>query len=286
MTLSPPAQQLTEVVGVVPVGAYLELGLRLPRAHRFEPGQFAALAVGGVASCTLLRRCFSIYRIDGDVLRIVFAAHGAGTRWLAARRPGDFVDVVAPLGTPFWPPADDALGPVALVGGGYGSAPLFGLASSLRSHGCPVNFVLGAASAGRLFGVEEAGRLGRSVILTTDDGSAGTRGLVSDVLPEVLASTGSRTVYACGPMAMLRAVGEIAAAAGAAAQVAVEEAMACGIGVCMTCVLPVTGADGVTRMTRSCVEGPVFDASAVRWPEAATGAVPLDALGAAAMGAR
>jgi dihydroorotate dehydrogenase electron transfer subunit len=278
----PPVQQLAEVADVRPVGAYAEIGLRLPAAFGFAPGQFAALAVGGPRSSMLLRRCFSIYRIDGGLLRIVFAPHGPGTRWLAARRPGDLVDVIAPLGTPFRPPTGAAArGSVALVGGGYGSAPLFGLASTLRALGSSVHFVLGAVTAGRLFGVAEAQRLGDSVRVTTDDGSAGTQGWVSDVLAAVLAATGSSMMYACGPMAMLRAVAELATASGTTVQVAVEEAMACGIGVCMTCVLPVVGADGVTRMTRSCVEGPVFDGTAVRWPEAATGAVPQDALGAA-----
>ena len=275
------AQQLSEVVSLADAGTYQMITLRLPVACTFAPGQFAALAVGGPRSSTLLRRCFSIYRIDGDLLRIVFAAHGAGTRWLAARRPGDPVDVIAPLGTPFRPPAGPAAGgPVTLVGGGYGSAPLFSLAAMLRAHGSAVHFVLGAATAARLFGVAEAQQLGDSVTVTTDDGSSGIKGWVSDVLSAVLAATGSSVVYACGPMPMLRAVAELASASGISAQVAVEEAMACGIGVCMTCVLPVIGADGVTRMTRSCVDGPVFDGAAVRWPEAATGAVPWDALGA------
>ena len=287
MSAAPPVQRRAEVVSVAPAGAYLEIALRLPEpgACAFRPGQFAALAVGGESSSMLLRRCFSIYRVDGDVLRIVFAAHGGGTRWLAARRPGDVVDVVAPLGTPFSLPTGSG-GSAVLVGGGYGSAPLFSLASSLRDMDGAVHFVLGAASADRLFGVSEAARLGDTVTVTTDDGSAGTQGWVTDVLPAVLASTGGSMVYACGPMEMLRAVSGQAAAAGAAAQVAVEEAMACGIGVCMTCVLPVVGPDGVTRMTRSCVDGPVFDGAVVRWPEAATGAVPADALGALAMGAR
>lgn len=280
MVASPPVQQLAPVSDVRPVGAYLEIGLRLPVVLDYVPGQFAALAVGGPGSSMLLRRCFSIYRIDGDLLRIVFAAQGGGTRWLAARRPGDPVDVMAPLGTPFAVPAAGRPTQVTLVGGGYGSAPLFGLASTLRSLGSSVHFVLGAATAGRLFGVVEARRLGDSVTVTTDDGSAGSKGWVSDVLPTVLATTGSSVVYACGPMAMLQAVAELAAASGATAQVAVEEAMACGIGVCMTCVLPVVGADGVTRMTRSCVDGPVFDGAALRWPEAVIGAVPRDAVGA------
>ena len=121
------------------------------------------------------------------------------------------------------------------------------------------------------------------MLVTTDDGSAGTRGRVTAVLPELL--TPGTWVYACGPMAMLRAVTEVSAAHGARAWCAVEESMACGVGVCMTCVLPVRWDDGVTRMTRTCVEGPTLDGAALRWDAIGAGpgggsAVPADCLGA------
>jgi dihydroorotate dehydrogenase electron transfer subunit len=165
-----------------------------------------------------------------------------------------------------------------LVGGGYGIAPMFALADTIAVAGGKAHFVLGAGSADRLFGVVEARRRGGTVVVTTDDGSAGTRGLVTDVLPELLMSTGATTVYACGPMGMLAAAQRVAAATGASCQVLVEESMACGIGVCMTCVLPIIGADGVTRMTRACTDGPVFDGTAVRFAD--VGSVPADTFGA------
>ena len=142
--------------------------------------------------------------------------------------------------------------------------------------------VLGAASDDRLFGVVDARRVADGVTVTTDDGSAGTRGWVSDVLPDIVRLSQSAVVYGCGPMAMLRSITEIAAAEGAVAQVAVEESMACGVGVCMTCVMPVVGNDGSTRMARSCVEGPVFRGDRVRWDAFADGygRVPSDAFGA------
>jgi dihydroorotate dehydrogenase electron transfer subunit len=165
-----------------------------------------------------------------------------------------------------------------LVGGGYGSAPLFTLAEQLRERGCRVDFVLGAATEARLFGVLEAKRMSQSVAVTTVDGSLGDRGIVTDVLPDLLSRTGSDVVYACGPMGMLSAVADLAARFGAHSQCAVEEAMACGVGVCMTCVLPVIGDDGVSRMVRSCVEGPVFRGDRVRWSD--VGTVPSDVWGA------
>jgi dihydroorotate dehydrogenase electron transfer subunit len=119
------------------------------------------------------------------------------------------------------------------------------------------------------------------VTVTTDDGTAGAKGLVTDTLPDAMDRIGAEIVYACGPMPMLRAVGAVAQHRGVRAQVAVEEAMACGIGVCMTCVLPVRGTDGRARFVRSCVEGPVFDAAAVRWND--VGHLPPDLVGAEAM---
>jgi len=241
--------------------------------------------VGGPTSATLLRRCFSIHKVTpsgtyGGTVDIVIAAHGAGTQWLAGLGAHDPVDVVGPLGRPFPLPSEPV--PCVLVGGGYGSAPLFWLAEVLRERGCHVEMVLGAASEDRLFGVVEARRTADGVSVTTDDGSAGSRGWVSDVLGEVIDRSGAGVAYACGPMAMLRSVTEVAAAHGAVAQVAVEESMACGIGVCMTCVMPVTGNDGVTRMVRSCLEGPVFRGDRVRWDAFEDGVcrVPDDTLGA------
>lgn len=275
-----------EVIANRPVGAYQHLTIVAPGvAEAARPGQFVALAVGGPTSATLLRRCFSIHEVSpsgpyGGTVDIVISAKGAGTQWLAARRPHEVVDVVGPLGRPFPLPTEPAA--CVLVGGGYGSAPLFWLARALTERGCPVAMVLGAGSEDRLFGVVEGRRVADEVHVTTDDGSAGTRGLVSDVLPGVMERLGAAVVYGCGPMPMLRAVTEIAEQHQAVAQVAVEESMACGVGVCMTCVMPVRGRDGQTRMVRSCVDGPVFRGDRVRWDAFHDGVcrVPADAVGA------
>jgi len=234
----------------------------------------------------LLRRAFSIYRVSergiyGGTVDIVVAVHGPGTAWLARQRPHDPMDVVGPLGTPFTLPREPAR--CVLVGGGYGSAPLFMLAERLRARSCRVDFVLGAATRDRLFGVLDAKRMATVVSVTTEDGSTGARGRVSDVLPGLLKRTGAEVVYACGPMGMLAAVSSLAAGHGAVAQCAVEEAMACGVGVCMTCVVPVVGEDGATRMVRSCVDGPVFPGERVRWD--AVGTVPAG-IAAGKLGAR
>ncbi len=268
------------VLTVRRVDAYYAMTVVAPGiAARFRPGQFLAVAVGGPDTSMLLRRAFSIHDVrpdHGGTVEFVFAAVGPGTRWLAERRTRDVIDVAGPLGRPFPVPRD----PVSclLVGGGYGSAPLFPLASRLRSRDCQVDFLLGAASADRVFGAMTARRTGRTAAVTTEDGSMGIRGLVTDRLTQIIHEARTDVIYACGPMGMLRQVTALAQRYEIPVLTLVEESMACGIGVCMTCVLPVVGDDGVTRMVRSCVAGPVFRGDTVRWDD--VGTIPFDALGA------
>jgi len=272
------------------VGAYHEMTVVAPGlAEGAKPGHFVAVAVGGPETSMVLRRAFAIFQtsdrgVYGGTVTFVFAVHGRGTRWLAARRPHDQIDVVGPLGRPFTLPRDPVNS--LLVGGGYGSAPLLPLAELLRARGCRVDAALGAATNDRLFGALDARRITSSMNIATDDGSAGERGLVTDLLPGMIDRGATDVIYACGPMGMLAKVSEIAAAYGIPAQVAVEESMACGIGVCMTCVLPVVDDDGVTRMVRSCVEGPVFRSDRVRFDAVGTVPEPPEPAATAAASAR
>lgn len=287
-----PAQVSARVVVAEGLGGYAHLVLADEVLAQAAPGQFVAVAVGDRQGSMLLRRAFSVHRADpaAGTVEVVVAAHGAGTAWIAGRQVGDELDVVGPLGTRFvLPPAG---GRVVLVGGGYGSAPFAWTAQVAVAAGVHVDAVVGAGDAGRLCDVDGIRAVvepaGGQVLVTTDDGSAGERGRVTDALAVLLSGPDGATVAACGPMAMLAAVTRTAEAAaersGAVVevQVAVEEAMACGIGICMTCVLPVRGTDGRTRMLRACTDGPVLDAATVRWdcigPRGAS--VPADAVGA------
>ena len=276
--MSNAKQIQSRIISIEPVGSYYHLVLAAPDlAADVEPGHFVAIAVGGVGSAMLLRRAFSIHRATAnESIEIIFAAHGQGTQWLQTTKPGDLLDIVAPLGKPFAPPRQ----PVGcvLVAGGYGAAPMVMLAEQLKARGCSVEVVLGAASEDKLFGVLQTKAIADIVTVTTDDGSSGVRGRVTDVLPDAISRVSGKAVYACGPMPMLKAVAEISKSFGVYSQCAVEEAMACGIGVCMTCVLPVIGDDGVTRMVRSCVDGPVFRGDRVRWDDVDT--IPADTFGA------
>lgn len=266
-----------EVLSVRREGAYYHLSFAAPGiADGFRPGHFVAIAVD---DAHILRRAFSIRSAStraGGALQIIVSPKGPGTQWLVRRRPGDILNVIAPLGQPFRLPTSGV--PCVLVGGGYGVAPLFELANQLRARGCTVDTIVGAADAAKLYGVVEARRVSDAVHVTTDDGSAGEKGRVTDPLRRILADGRHLAVYACGPMGMLQAVAEASAEVGATAQCAVEESMACGVGVCMTCVMPVIGDDGVTRMVRSCTDGPVFFGDRVRWAD--VGTVPAGTLGA------
>jgi dihydroorotate dehydrogenase electron transfer subunit len=283
--MTTPVHEVGEIFAVQQVGAYFQFTVVAPGvAAGFQPGHFVAIGVGGANSAMVLRRAFALTAASagGDfasTIQFVVAAHGPGTRWLLEQHAGQQLDLVGPLGRPFPLPVGPA--PAVLVGGGYGTAPLIPLAHALLAAGSPLEFVIGASTESRLFGEVVARRAVGAVTVTTDDGSTGVHGTVTDVLPEAIARIGAEVVYACGPMPMLRAVGEVAQAHAIRAQVAVEEAMACGIGVCMTCVLPVRGEDGRSRFVRSCVDGPVFDAGRVRWED--VGSLPADLVGAVSM---
>jgi dihydroorotate dehydrogenase electron transfer subunit len=269
-------QEVGEIFDITRFGDYTQLTVVAPGVARaFAPGQFVAVAVGGPRTSMLLRRSFALYGVKpggefAGTIQFVVDPHGPGAR----------LNLVGPLGVPF-PIAHEAA-PAVLVGGGYGAAPLLPLAERLIAQGSEVEMIIGASRANRLFGELQAKRLIGKVTVTTDDGSAGQFGQVTDPLPSAIERLGAEIVYACGPMGMLAAVGEVARAHAIPAQVAVEEAMACGIGVCMTCVLPVRGEDGVSRFVRSCVEGPVFEAGRVRWAD--VGTLPPDLYGADGMG--
>ena len=237
-------------------------------AAHCRAGNFVAISVGGTGSSMILRRAFAIYRASdrgqyGGTIELVVAPHGQGSRWLTSLEIHDVVNIVGPLGTSFGIPTEPAS--TLLVGGGYGSAPLFGLAEVLKERGCRVDMVLGASTAGKIYAPLEGKRSVNSLTITTEDGGTGIKGRVTQVLQGLIEKHGSEIIYSCGPMGMLAAIDEIATTAGLLHQCAVEEAMACGIGICMTCVLPVKDSTGVIKMTRSCIDGPVMDGSKVIW---------------------
>lgn len=263
------AQRDVEVISNKKVGAYHHMVFAVgDLAQHARPGNFVAISVGGTNSAMILRRAFAIYRSSdrgqyGGTIELVVAPHGQGSKWLTALQIHDQVNMIAPLGTSFGIPTEPVN--ALLIGGGYGSAPLFGLAEVLKERGCRVDMILGASTAGKIYAPLEGKRSVNSLTITTEDGATGIKGKVTDVMPDLIDKHNSEIVYSCGPMGMLSAVDAIASEKQLMHQCAVEESMACGIGVCMTCVIPLRDQDGIVKMSRSCIDGPVMDGAKVVW---------------------
>jgi dihydroorotate dehydrogenase electron transfer subunit len=263
------AQLLAPIVSNKKVGQYHQIIINIgDLASLCKPGNFVAINVGGDSSSMILRRAFAISRVSinstfGGTMELIAAPHGQGSKWLCAQGEGAVLDIVAPLGTAFGIPTEPV--PVLLVGGGYGSAPLFGLAEVLNARGCRVDMLLGASTASKIYAPMEGKRAVNSMGIYTEDGSMGQTGRVTDPIAEIIKDSDVAVVYSCGPMQMLSAITKITDLLSVVHQCAVEEAMACGIGVCMTCVLPVENEDGTVSMLRSCIDGPVMDGSKVQW---------------------
>lgn len=247
------------------LGVYHQIVIELGDLVRhIKPGNFVAISVGGDTSRMILRRAFAISRVnDRGTIELIVSPMGSGSKWLCSQNEGNSLDVVVPLGTAFGIPTE----PVSalLVGGGYGSAPLFGLADVLKEHGHRVIMALGASSAAKIYAPIEGRRSASLLKIYTEDGSAGETGRVTDNLAQLINEYDIRAMYSCGPMAMLQALSEIAKEADIAHQCAVEESMACGVGICMTCVIPVQASSGEIKNLRSCIDGPVLDGESVQW---------------------
>lgn len=236
-----------------------------------KPGQFVNLLCRDETSLDpLVRRPFSLAGVDRarGLASVVIKSVGRGSAWLAARQAGDVLDVLGPLGRGFACPTSGQAptGPVLLVGGGTGTAPLLFLAQELAAGGYgPVVAVTGFRSRRDVVLADEFSSLGAEVMVATEDGSAGRQGTASQVAEAVWDEASA--IFACGPWGMLRALERLRRAKPRPLQVAVETMMGCGAGVCLSCVVPWRRREGyrVTGWARACVEGPVFDAEELVW---------------------
>lgn len=249
-------------------------------AARIVPGQFLMLRL---AHChdPLIGRPLALYdTVPGASagaagVDVVYLVKGKLTSRLAGCLPGQKLEVWGPLGNGFGVHPVEHL---VMVAGGIGQTPFLALAQEylgLREYGAPprqvtraslVTLCYGARSADLLAGVEDFERAGVDVRIATDDGSRGHRGLVTDVLAAVLRETQpKRRVVCCGPEPMMRAVSQLADRYQVPCEVSLETPMACGVGICFSCVAKVRGADGCWDYKRTCVEGPVFDSQLIEW---------------------
>lgn len=231
-----------------------------PIAARARPGQFVMVRCPG-AWDPLLPRAFSLYGADaeGGCISILYREVGRGTGRLRLVETGQSVSVWGPLGNWFRLPEGER---VVLVGGGVGVPPLVFWAEYLERLSVPMDVValVGAATGRYLVGLEHFRSARAQVRVATDDGTAGHRGYVTDLLEEAVADS-SVSLYACGPMPMLRAVAGMAVRLEVPAELALEAPMACGIGACLGCTVPRAGGG----FLRVCSDGPVFTPDQVDW---------------------
>lgn len=257
---------------------YFEIALESPEiADICLPGQFIEVKVSSSLD-PLLRRPFSIHRIGirqkagfqkQRSIVILYEVVGKGTEILSQNKPGEYLDIIGPLGHGFVyqsPIANHQL-PI-LVAGGMGVAPLLFLAETIKSSQFPSSPVpqtvvlIGAKTKAGVLCEQEFRRLGCDVQIATDDGSQGFKGKVTDLLDNLLSTIDHRpsTIYSCGPKPMLKALTQISKQYNIPAQISLESHMACGIGACLGCVVNTSGG-----FKRVCKDGPVFNAEEIIW---------------------
>ncbi len=247
-------------------------------ARRIVPGQFLMLRLAGCDD-PLLGRPLALYDtvLDGHGepvgVDVVYLVVGKATRRLAQSKPGDALDVWGPLGNGFSAAPTTHL---VMVAGGIGQTPFLALArayTTARRYGgrefAPaerITFCYGARSKEYLAGLDDFERTGIEIRISTDDATAGHHGYVTDLLRNVIAESGlEKRIVCCGPEPMMEAVAEIAADHNLPCEVSLETPMACGIGICFSCVAKIRQPDGTWDYKRTCVEGPVFAAERIEW---------------------
>jgi dihydroorotate dehydrogenase electron transfer subunit len=262
--------------------SYFRLVLRAPAiAPLIQPGQFAHVRILPLKDA-LLRRPFSIFQATADTFSILYKTVGKGTDVLSRMRAGEEVSVIAPLGHGFTVPASGGETPL-LVAGGYGMAAMFLLAQRSPQKG--IVFVGGRKRVDILC-ENEFKEIGWEVRAMTEDGSHGEKGLVTHpLIAELRGSRGNEAqtektgtsqslltsaatrkfkIFACGPTPMLKAVGKLADDFNVPAELSMDEHMCCGVGTCLTCVIPIKSGDS-WEYQRTCTEGPVFDSRQIVW---------------------
>lgn len=240
-------------------------------SKRIRPGQFLMLRIAGTDD-PLIGRPLAMYDLaEGEWIDVVYTVMGNMTTRLATLRPGAELEVWGPLGNGFRPHPVDHL---VMVAGGIGHTPFLAVAKQQlgavgyageppQAQATRVSLCYGARTSALLAGVADFQAAGVNVLVATDDGSAGHAGLVTDLLPDLL--SGDVRVVCCGPEPMMEAVSAVARQHGVACEVSLETPMACGIGICFSCVTKVRDEMGEWDYKRTCVDGPVFDANRIEW---------------------
>ena len=256
-------------------------------ASKTKPGQFVMMRITQLLD-PLLRRPFGIHRLcqesdtyrrksDPTCIEILYRIVGKGTLILSGKKRGEEIDLIGPLGNGFY--LEKNLETALMVAGGIGVAPLFSLAQALKKvegkHSRSTNLIvfIGGETKEDVLCIKDFKKIGAKVVVSTEDGSLGTKGMVTDLLVNFLGNSFTSEVpnlrlFACGPSPMLRTVSEVAISRDIPCQVSLESRMACGVGACLGCSVPtVINKKGGREILyqRVCKEGPVFDSKAILW---------------------
>jgi dihydroorotate dehydrogenase electron transfer subunit len=233
---------------------YFRMGFKVGWTE-FLPGQFVMVDVPQV----FLRRPFGIVKLENGILEVCVKVVGQGTEALSKIAPGQATWILGPLGQGFSYPME--LKTALLVAGGYGIAPLLPLAKKLVSENRDVIFFYGAKNTADLLYIDELKNAGVDLHLATEDGSTGHKGLITERFQKEAGRFEGAITFVCGPQGLLKAVSELASQSKIPVQVSLERYMACGLGVCLGCVVRMKDGTHV----RACREGPVFNAENVEW---------------------
>ena len=227
-------------------------------AKRAKPGQFVMVRCRDKTE-PLLRRPFSFHRISKTGFELLYKVVGIGTKILSQRKEGEVLEVLGPLGNGF----DMNKAPSILVAGGTGIAPLLALAEKLKTFNTKLTVLIGARTKEHILSKQDFKNLNIELVIATEDGSEGRKGLVTELVKNELRIThyASRiTIYACGPRPMLRAVANFAKSKKIPCQVSLEEKVACGTGACLGCAV-----ETKTGYKMVCKDGPVFNGEDIIW---------------------
>lgn len=261
-----PFDTRARITSVERRGVYIRTAVEAPEiASAARPGQFAMLRVSDASSSDpLLRRPLSIHDRNESEVEFFFSVAGRGTDILAAKKPGDRLDVLGPLGRGFVLDGDMTGRTAYCVGGGRGIAPLYFLAGELKTRGADVRILYGGRSAADVPLREKFEAAGHTTLISTDDGSFGTAGLVTDLFEKRAAVDRPGLLYACGPDAMMKALAKSAARLDIPAWFSLESVMGCGFGACWGCVHRIRRENG-PEWVKVCEDGPVFAGRDIVW---------------------
>ncbi len=229
-----------------------------------RPGQFVMVKVSE-GTFPLLRRPLGIHDADEGGIGLFFKVAGQGTEILSRKKAGDRLDIIGPLGKGFTLSAAPKGKTAYLVGGGRGIAPLYFLARALASAGVKPKVFYGGRTIVDIPLSDSFERAGFELLVSTDDGSFGYAGLVTELVGRELAKEEPAIVYACGPDPMMKALATLAAKHAIPAEFSLESIMGCGIGACWGCVHRIRDEEG-SGWVKICEEGPVFPGERILWP--------------------